>query len=64
MLTTHVLIFLLGCGVGAVSGEWVRRHRQRKLAREILQAMESGELVHQPVRGHAVLREDQTDDLR
>ncbi len=64
MLTTYVLVFLLGCGVGAVFGEWARRHRQRKLASDILQAMESGELVHQPVRGPAVLREDQADDLR
>lgn len=61
MLVTYVLIFVLGCGVGAAFSDWARRRRQRVLAREILQAIQSGELVHQPIQGHAVAQDDAGD---
>ena len=61
MWITYVLIFILGCGVGAAFSDWARRRRQRGLAREILQAIDSGELVRQPARGRVVALGDTGD---
>ena len=50
MLATYVVVFILGCGVGAVASDLARRRQQRLLMHKLLQALESGELRQNP--GH------------
>jgi hypothetical protein len=54
MFAIYASIFLLGCGAGALLTNLARRRRQRRLAREIMQAIDTGQLIPQSVPGRAL----------
>ena len=62
MLITYILVFVIGCGVGAVVSDIARRRRQRALTRAVLQAIDSGQLRTHSGRARAILVEQQGDD--